>query len=203
VARLRRGAANADASVAETPKPGDPRLARCEAVMVATPRGSLEAAAALARTRGCDVIMLGDNLEGEARELGAAHARQAIDLAGSITRPTVMLSGGETTVAVRGKGRGGRNVEYLLAETLAADGAAGLWGLATDTDGVDGAEEIAGGIFTPDSLARIRTAGRCASAMLDDNDGHTFFEMLGDSVVTGPTRTNVNDFRATLIAPKG
>jgi glycerate 2-kinase len=114
-----------------------------------------------------------------------------------------MLSGGETTVAVRGKGRGGRNVEYLLAETLAADGAAGLWGVAADTDGVDGAEEIAGGIFTPDSLARIRTAGRCASAMLDDNDGHTFFEMLGDSVVTGPTRTNVNDFRATLIAPKG
>ena len=147
--------------------------------------------------------MLGDNLEGEARELGAVHARQAIDLAGSITRPTVMLSGGETTVTVRGKGRGGRNVEYLLAETLAANGAARLWGLAADTDGVDGAEEIAGGIFTPDSLARTHAAGRCASAMLDDNDGHTFFEMLGDSVVTGPTRTNVNDFRATLIAPKG
>jgi glycerate 2-kinase len=187
----------------ETPKPGDPRLARCETVMVATPRGSLEAAASMARTRGCDVIMLGDNLEGEARKLGATHARQALDLAATITRPTVMLSGGETTVTVRGKGRGGRNVEYLLAETLAADGAAGLWGLAADTDGVDGAEEIAGGIFTPDSLARTRAAGRCASAMLDDNDGHTFFEMLGDSVVTGPTHTNVNDFRATLIAPKG
>jgi glycerate 2-kinase len=199
-AHLEAGAAG---HIEETPKPGDPRLARCETVMVATPRGSLEAAAAVARTRGCDVIMLGDNLEGEARKLGAAHARQALDLADSITRPTVMLSGGETTVTVRGKGRGGRNVEYLLAETLAAAGAAGLWGLAADTDGVDGAEEIAGGIFTPDSLARTRATGRCASAMLDDNDGHTFFEMLGDSVVTGPTRTNVNDFRATLIAPKG
>jgi glycerate 2-kinase len=199
-AHLEAGAAG---RIEETPKPGDPRLARCETVMVATPRGSLEAAASMARTRGCDVIMLGDNLEGEARKLGATHARQALDLAATITRPTVMLSGGETTVTVRGKGRGGRNVEYLLAETLAADGAAGLWGLAADTDGVDGAEEIAGGIFTPDSLARTRAAGRCASAMLDDNDGHTFFEMLGDSVVTGPTHTNVNDFRATLIAPKG
>jgi glycerate 2-kinase len=198
-AHLEAGAAG---RIEETPKPGDPRLARCETVMVATPRGSLEAAASMARTRGCDVIMLGDNLEGEARKLGATHARQALDLATTITRPTVMLSGGETTVTVRGNGRGGRNVEYLLAETLAADGAAGLWGLAADTDGVDGAEEIAGGIFTPDSLARTRAAGRCASAMLDDNDGHTFFEMLGDSVVTGPTHTNVNDFRATLIAPK-
>jgi hydroxypyruvate reductase len=114
-----------------------------------------------------------------------------------------MLSGGETTVTVRGKGRGGRNVEYLLAQTLAANGAPGIWGIAADTDGVDGAEEIAGGIFTPDSLARARAAGRHPSVMLDDNDGHSFFQLLGDSVVTGPTRTNVNDFRATLIAPKG
>ena len=198
-AHLEAGAAG---RIEETPKPGDPRLARCETIMVATPRGSLEAAASLARARGCDVVMLGDNLEGEARKLGAAHARQALDLAATIAHPTVMLSGGETTVTVRGKGRGGRNVEYLLAETLAADGAAGLWGLAADTDGVDGAEEIAGGIFTPDSLARARATGRHPSAMLDDNDGHTFFEMLGDSVVTGPTRTNVNDFSATLIDPK-
>ena len=146
--------------------------------------------------------MLGDNLEGEARELGAAHARQALDLARRNRQAVrVILSGGETTVTVRGKGRGGRNVEYLLAEAIAANGAAGIWGLAADTDGVDGAEDIAGAIFTPDTLARARAKGRDPQAMLDDNDGHGFFEMLGDSLVTGPTRTNVNDFRATLIAP--
>jgi glycerate 2-kinase len=194
-AHLEKGAAG---GVEETPKPGDPRLARVETVMVATPRRSLEAAAALARKRGLEVVMLGDNLEGEARELGAAHARQAIAHAG---KPAVILSGGETTVTVRGKGRGGRNVEYLLAEAIAANAAPGIWGLAADTDGVDGAEDIAGGIFTPDSLARARAKGRDPQAMLDDNDGHGFFEMLGDSLVTGPTRTNVNDFRATLIAP--
>ena len=113
----------------------------------------------------------------------------------------MILSGGETTVTVRGKGRGGRNVEYLLGKAIAANGAAGIWGLAADTDGVDGAEDIAGGIFTPDSLSRARAMGRDPKAMLDDNDGHSFFEMLGDSIVTGPTKTNVNDFRATLIAP--
>ncbi len=112
-----------------------------------------------------------------------------------------MLSGGETTVTVRGTGRGGRNVEYLLAEAIAANGAKGIWGLSADTDGVDGAEDIAGGIFTPDTLARARAKGHDPQEMLDDNNGHGFFEMLGDSLVTGPTRTNVNDFRATLIAP--
>ena len=101
----------------------------------------------------------------------------------------------------RGTGRGGRNVEYLLAEAIAANGRPGIWGLAADTDGVDGAEDIAGAIFTPDTLARARDVGRDPQAMLDDNDGHGFFERLGDSLVTGPTRTNVNDFRATLIAP--
>ena len=145
--------------------------------------------------------MLGDNLEGEARVLGAEHARLALDTARRSKQPTVILSGGETTVTVRGKGRGGRNVEYLLAEAIAANGAAGIWGLSADTDGVDGAEDIAGAIFTPDTLARARAKGRDPQAMLDDNDGHGFFEMLGDSLVTGPTRTNVNDFRATLIVP--
>jgi hydroxypyruvate reductase len=195
---LEKGAAG---QIEETPKPGDPRLARVETVLVATPRRSLEAAAALARQRGLEVVMLGDNLEGEARELGAAHARQALDLARCASRPTVILSGGETTVTVRGKGRGGRNVEYLLAETIATAGAPDIWGLAADTDGVDGAEDIAGGLFAPDSLARAAAKGCDAKAMLDDNDGHSFFELLGDSLVTGPTRTNVNDFRATLIAP--
>ncbi|SKA36820.1 glycerate 2-kinase [Enhydrobacter aerosaccus] len=197
-AHLEAGAAG---RIEETPKPGDPRLARVETIMVATPQRSLEAAAEVGRHRGCEVIMLGDNLEGEARDLGAAHAHQALALAKAQGKPTVILSGGETTVTVRGKGRGGRNVEYLLSEAIAADGAPEIWGLAADTDGVDGAEDIAGAVFTPDTLARARAKGRDPKAMLDDNDGHSFFEMLGDSLVTGPTRTNVNDFRATLIMP--
>ncbi|HYD07156.1 MAG TPA: glycerate kinase [Reyranella sp.] len=193
--------AGAGGRIEETPKPGDPRLARVETVMVATPRRSLEAATAVARQRGVEVVMLGDNLEGEARVLGAEHARLALETAKRSQQPTVILSGGETTVTVRGKGRGGRNVEYLLAEAIAANGAPGIWGLSADTDGVDGAEDIAGAIFTPDTLARARARGCDPRAMLDDNDGHGFFELVGDSLVTGPTRTNVNDFRATLIAP--
>lgn len=198
-AHLEAGAAG---KIEETPKPGDSRLARVETIMVATPKRSLEAAAALAKSRGLDVVMLGDKLEGEAREVGAAHARQALDLAKKAGKPTVILSGGETTVTIRGKGRGGRNVEYLMAEAIAAGGAPQLWGLAADTDGVDGAEDIAGAIFTPDTLARARAKGHDPQAMLDDNDGHGFFHMLGDSLVTGPTKTNVNDFRATLVVPK-
>ncbi len=197
-AHLEAGAAG---RIEETPKPADPRMKRVETVMVATPQRSLDAAAAIARSRGCVVVMLGDNLEGEARQLGATHARRALQLVGTVNKPTVILSGGETTVTVRGKGRGGRNVEYLLAEAIAAEGAPTIWGLAADTDGVDGAEDIAGGIFTPDTLVRARAKGHDPKAMLDDNDGHGFFEMLGDSLVTGPTRTNVNDFRITLIAP--
>ena len=187
--------------IEETPKPADPRLKRVETVIVATPKQSLDAAAAVARSRGCVVVMLGDNLEGEARELGAAHARRALDLVAGAKKPTVILSGGETTVTVRGKGRGGRNVEYLLGKAIEADGSPQIWGLAADTDGVDGAEEIAGAIFTPDSLARALAKGHDPKAMLHDNDGHSFFESLGDSLITGPTRTNVNDFRATLIVP--
>jgi len=198
LAHLEQGAAG---QIEETPKPGDPRLARTETIIVATPRRSLEAAAVVALDHGLDTVILGDNLEGEARELGALHAREAIERAARDGKPTVILSGGETTVTVRGKGRGGRNVEYLLAQAIAAAGTPNLWGLAADTDGVDGAEDIAGAIFTPDTLVRARSLGRDPQAMLDDNDGHSFFEMLGDSLVTGPTRTNVNDFRATLIAP--
>ena len=193
--------AGAAGRIEETPKPGDPRLRNVETVMVATPRRSLEAAAALARSRGCVVVMLGDNLEGEARQLGADHACRALALCKDLKKPTVILSGGETTVTVRGKGRGGRNVEYLLAQAIEAKGAPQIWGLAADTDGVDGAVEVAGAIFTPDTLARAKAKGRDAKAMLDDNDGHGFFELVGDSLVTGPTRTNVNDFRATLVAP--
>ena len=198
LAHLEKGAAG---QIEETPKPGDPRLARTETIIVATPRRSLEAAASIALDRGLDAVILGDNLEGEARELGALHARQAIERALRGGKPSVILSGGETTVTVRGKGRGGRNVEYLLAQAIAAGGSPHLWGLAADTDGVDGAEDIAGAIFMPDTLARARKLGHDPQAMLDNNDGHSFFEMLGDSLVTGPTRTNVNDFRATLIVP--
>jgi hydroxypyruvate reductase len=197
-AHLEAGAAG---TIEETPKPGDPRLARVETILVATPKRSLEAAAEVARRRGCEVVMLGDNLEGEARALGALHARQALDMAKTENKPTVILSGGETTVTVHGKGRGGRNVEYLWSEAIATGGAPQIWGLAADTDGVDGAEDIAGAIFAPDTLARARARGRDPNAMLNDNDGHGFFEMLGDSLVTGPTRTNVNDFRATLVIP--
>jgi glycerate 2-kinase len=197
-AHLEAGAAG---RIEETPKPGDPRLRNVETVMVATPKRSLDAAAALARSRGCVVVMLGDNLEGEARQLGADHARRALALANDLRKPTVILSGGETTVTVRGKGRGGRNVEYLLGEAIEADSAPGIWGLAADTDGVDGAVDVAGAVFTPDTLARARAKGRDPKAMLADNDGHGFFELVGDSLVTGPTRTNVNDFRATLIVP--
>ena len=198
LAHLREGAAG---RIEETPKPGDSRLANVETIMVATPKRSLEAAAAVAREHGVEVVMLGDNLEGEARELGATHANQALEIAKRGGKPVAILSGGETTVTVRGKGRGGRNVEYLLAQAIAANGASGIWGLSADTDGVDGAEDIAGAVFTPDTLARARAKGRDPQAMLDDNDGHGFFEALGDSLITGPTRTNVNDFRATLIAP--
>lgn len=198
LAHLKAGAAG---KVEETPKPGDPRLANVETIMVATPKRSLEAAATVARQQGCEVVMLGDNLEGEARELGATHARQALDLLKHGGKPVVVLSGGETTVTVRGQGRGGRNVEYLMAEAIAANGTPGIWGLAADTDGVDGAEDVAGAIFAPDTLARARAKGHDPQAMLDDNDGHSFFGLLGDSLVTGPTRTNVNDFRVTLIAP--
>jgi hydroxypyruvate reductase len=195
-AHLEKGAAG---EIEETPKPGDPRLVQVDNILVATPKRSLEAAAALARQRGCEVVMLGDNLEGEARELGAQHARQALAL--KPAKPTVILSGGETTVTVRGKGRGGRNVEYLMAEAIAAGGSPKIWALSADTDGVDGAEDIAGAIFTPDTLARATAKGHDPQAMLDNNDGHGFFRLLGDSLVTGPTRTNVNDFRATLVVP--
>lgn len=198
MALLEAGAAG---KVEETPKPGDPRLANAETIMVATPKRSLEAAAIVAKKHGCEIVLLGDNLEGEARELGAAHARQALEFAKRGGKPVAILSGGETTVTVRGNGRGGRNVEYLMAEAIAANGTPGIWGLAADTDGVDGAEDIAGAVFTPDTLARARAKGRDPQTMLDDNDGHGFFEILGDGLVTGPTLTNVNDFRVTLIAP--
>ncbi|MCB1356045.1 MAG: glycerate kinase [Maritimibacter sp.] len=187
----------------ETVKPDDPRLAGTETHLVATPQASLEAAAETARTAGYTPHILGDALEGEARDVGtvlAGIARQVAGRGQPFARPCVLLSGGETTVTVRGQGRGGRNVEYLLAQALALDGLEGVHAIAGDTDGVDGAEEVAGAVIGPDLLDRARALGISAAAHLDNNDGHGFFEALGAQVITGPTLTNVNDFRAILIA---
>ena len=186
----------------ETLKPGDARLARCETRLVSSPQIGLEAAARVARAAGYGVCILGDSLEGEAREVGrvlAGVALQVVRHGQPLPAPCVLLSGGETTVTVRGQGRGGRNVECLLALALALKGQSGVWALAGDTDGVDGIEEVAGAIITPDTLARARAMDLSAAARLDDNDGHGFFGALGDAVVTGPTLTNINDFRAIVI----
>jgi len=186
----------------ESIKPGDPRLARAEARLIATPQMALEAAAEVARAAGITPYILGDAIEGEARDVGKVMAGIAVQVAERsqpVSSPCVLLSGGETTVNVRGAGRGGRNVEFLLGLALALDGHARIHALAGDTDGVDGQEEIAGAILAPDSLARARALGVSPRAALDANDAHSLFEALGDSVVTGPTMTNVNDFRAILI----
>jgi hydroxypyruvate reductase len=182
---------------AETPKPGDPRLVRAETRLIAAPALSLAAAAALARSEGWTVVDLGDRVEGEAREVARDHARLALAQRGR----TVVLSGGETTVTLKGKGRGGRNSEYALALAIALAGAPGISAIACDTDGIDGSEDNAGALIGPDTLARARALGLDPQAFLDDNDAYGFFSALGDLVVTGPTLTNVNDFRAILIAP--
>ena len=187
----------------ESVKPGDHRLARAEIRMIATPQAALEAAAAVATAAGFAAHILGDAIEGEARDVGkvlGGIALQASARGQPFAKPCVLLSGGETTVTVRGQGRGGRNVEFLLSLALLLDSRDGVWALAGDTDGVDGQDEIAGAVLSPDTLARARALGLRPRERLDDNDAHAFFETLGDSVVTGPTRTNVNDFRALLIA---
>jgi glycerate 2-kinase len=190
------------ASGDETPKPGDPRLTRAETILIARPQGALEAAAAVARTAGYQPIILGDSLEGEARDVALVHAgiaRQIVNHGQPQPAPAVLISGGETTVTVRGTGRGGRNAEFLLALTVALDGRPGVHAIACDTDGIDGTEDNAGAITGPDSLARARAKGLDAKAMLADNDGYSFFAGIDDLIVTGPTRTNVNDFRAILV----
>ena len=188
----------------ETPKPGDPRLAGVENMMIATPQRSLEAAAAVAKAAGITPLLLGDALEGEAAQVGKVMAgiARSVALHGHpLPPPCVLLSGGETTVTLQGKGRGGRNVEFLLALAVALEGQPGVWALAGDTDGIDGADKAAGAIVTPDTLARATALGIEPRASLADNDGHGFFQALGDQLVTGPTLTNVNDFRAILVQP--
>ena len=191
----------------ESLKPGDPRLGRSELRMIATPQMALEAAAAVAREAGFTPYILSDALQGEARDVGTVLAGIALQVAERgqpVAPPCVLLSGGETTVTVRGQGRGGRNVECLLAMGIALGGHPRIHALAGDTDGVDGQEEIAGACLAPDSLARAWALGLKPRDSLAHNDGHGFFEALSDAVITGPTLTNVNDFRAILIeAPTG
>jgi hydroxypyruvate reductase len=195
------------AQAEETPKPDDPIFAHAKYELVASPQGALESAAALAIQHNIVPIVLSDRIEGEARQVGLVLAAIALQVrAGQfrvgdrlIAPPAVLLSGGETTVTVTGKGRGGRNVEFLLALAVALDGAEGIFALACDTDGIDGTEDNAGAIVYPDSLARAAACGILAQAALAANDGYGFFSALGDLVVTGPTLTNVNDFRAVLV----
>jgi glycerate 2-kinase len=186
----------------ESVKPGDPRLEQATVRTIATPQMALEAAAGVARVAGLAPHILGDAIEGEARDVGKVFAGVALQVAERdqpFSAPCVLLSGGETTVTVRGSGRGGRNVEFLLSLAIALEGHGRIHALAGDTDGVDGQEEIAGAYMSPDSLARARALGLKPRDMLADNDAHRFFTALGDSVITGPTLTNVNDFRAILI----
>ena len=189
---------------AETPKPGDPAFAHARAITVATPQGSLEAAAAVARQAGVAPVILGDAIEGEAAEVArvmAGIARQCARHGQPAPPPCVLVSGGETTVTVRGQGRGGRNAEFLLGLAVALEGDAGIYAIAADTDGIDGTEDNAGALLGPDSLARAAARGISARERLSDNDGYGFFSALGDLVVTGPTLTNVNDFRAIVVMP--
>jgi glycerate 2-kinase len=186
----------------ESVKPDDPRLAKAETRIVAAPQASLEAAAEVARAAGITPYILGDSLEGEARDVGkvlAGIALQAAERGQPFAPPCVLLSGGETTVTIKGQGRGGRNVECLLSLAITLDGHPRIHALAGDTDGVDGAEEVAGAYAGPDTLQRAWALGLKPKERLAENDGHGFFGALNDGVVTGPTLTNVNDFRALLI----
>jgi hydroxypyruvate reductase len=205
-----------DDDASESIKPDDPRMLRVQTRIIAAPQQSLEAAAALARRAGYGAHILGDAIEGEARDVGKVLASITTQIASRgqpFEAPCVVLSGGETTVTLRdasgsdgSDGRGGRNVEFLLAFGIALGAQAGVYALAGDTDGVDGAEEIAGAYWQPDTLTRAQTAGLRPTISLDQHDAHGFFQALGQSIITGPTRTNVNDFRAILIqrrAPDG
>jgi hydroxypyruvate reductase len=188
----------------ETPKPGDPRLANAETRLIARPLASLEAAAEAARAAGVAPVILGDALEGEAREVATVMAGIALSVRrhGHPARPpVVLLSGGETTVTVRGQGRGGRNAEFLLALAVALQGEAGVHAIAGDTDGIDGSEDNAGARIDPSTLARAAAKNLDAKARLADNDAYAVFAALDDLIVTGPTLTNVNDFRAILVLP--
>ena len=187
---------------AESPKEIDARFLRCEARVIATAQDSLAAAAAVAKASGLEALVLGDAIEGEAREVARVLAGIALSCASSavpLGAPCVILSGGETTVSVRGKGRGGRNAEFLLALAIALEGHPRVHAIACDTDGIDGSEDNAGALVLPDTLARCSAARVDVREHMANNDAYTVFETLSDLIMTGPTRTNINDFRAILI----
>lgn len=184
------------------PKPDAPEFERDHASIQAKAYDALRAAKTAAESAGVDVRVLGDDLEGEARELGREHAAMALKLQNEITAPLLILSGGETSVTVRGDGRGGRNVEYLLGVFAALKGARNIYALAIDTDGIDGSEDNAGALFEPGDWSRAESLALDPMAYLERNDAYSFFAALDDLIVTGPTRTNVNDFRALLVLPR-
>ncbi|HUJ01094.1 MAG TPA: glycerate kinase [Usitatibacter sp.] len=199
-AHLERGVRGSEP---ETPKPGEAVLAHAETRVIATAHASLEAGAAWLRERGVPAMILGDTITGEAAEVAkvlAAIAREVRVHGQPAKAPLALVSGGETTVTVRGRGRGGRNTQFLLSLAIALDLQGATWALSCGTDGIDGTEDNAGAIVAPDTLPRGAHAGLDARRMLEDNDAYTFFEKLGDLVVTGPTRTNVNDYRVILVA---
>ncbi|MEX3929325.1 glycerate kinase [Paraburkholderia sp. BR10936] len=191
-----------ESGAGETVKPGDPSITAATHHIIAAPQLALEAAAQVASAAGIRCHILGDQIEGEARDVGKVMAGIALQVAHRdqpFTAPCVLLSGGETTVSVKGNGRGGRNVEFLLSLGIALSGTPNVYAIACDTDGVDGQDDVAGAVLAPDTLARAWALNVSPRTSLDDNDGHGFFGALGDAVVCGPTLTNVNDFRAILV----
>jgi hydroxypyruvate reductase len=191
-----------ESGMGETPKPADPRFAHHRHTVIATAQNALEAAAVTASAAGITPHILSDGIEGESRDIGSMHAaiaRQVARRGQPFRRPCVLLSGGETTVTVRGTGRGGRNAEFLLSLATALDGHPGIFAIACDTDGIDGSEDNAGAFYHPQSMRQGAALGLRGRALLENNDGYGFFNGLGDLVFSGPTRTNVNDFRAVLI----
>ena len=187
----------------ETPKPGAAKLARSGHRIIGSPELGLSAAAVYGREKGFVIHSLGSQVVGESRQVGVEHALMLQDIIKTNTNnsPLLLLSGGETTVTVRGSGRGGPNREYLLAAAQTLNGLPGAWGIACDTDGIDGSPDAAGAVIGPDTLAHAAALGLDAKTMLSKNDTGTFFSVLGDAVVTGPTCTNINDFRALLYVP--
>lgn len=191
-----------ESGVWETPKPGDVRFARNDSHIIARAQDALDAAARMSQAAGITPYILSDRIEGEARDIALMHAamaRQVVIHGQPFSRPCVMISGGETTVTVRGNGKGGRNTEFLLAFSIAIEALPNIYGIACDTDGIDGSEDNAGALYLPDSLSRAIKKGVNARSLLENNDSHYFFSILDDLLVTGPSRTNVNDFRAILI----
>jgi hydroxypyruvate reductase len=196
--------AHLHSSAADAPKPDDPRFSRNEMHIIASASVSLEAAAEEARRQGVKAVILSDSIEGEAREVGHVHAAIAREVAirnRPFRKPVVILSGGETTVTLRGKGKGGRNSEFLLSLAIGIEGTEGICALAADTDGIDGSEDNAGAFCNTSTITRLRAKGLDPKALLANNDAWSAFDAIGDLFVPGPTGTNVNDFRAILVRP--